>query len=84
MNRSVGLGIISLIVTLSVTANEACARESLQILASKTKRAVILIRHFDAGGRSKSQGTGFFITSDGLFVTNHHMLSQPALQKKKA
>ncbi len=82
MNRSVGLGISFLLITFSVTANEACARESLATLASKTKPAVILIRHFDAGGRTRSQGTGFFITSDGLFVTNHHMLWKPALQKK--
>lgn len=82
MKRSLGLWLVFLSVCMSMAGNVAGARESTSTLNNKARHAVILIRHFNAEGKSTGQGTGFFITGDGLFVTNHHMLGRKVLQKK--
>ena len=45
-----------------------------QKVASKVGPAVILVTVFDPSGRLVRTGTGFFISEDGRFVTNSHIV----------
>ncbi len=45
-----------------------------QKVASKVGPAVILVTVFDRSGRLLRTGTGFFISEDGRFVTNSHIV----------
>jgi len=44
-------------------------------LATLTRPAVVTIAVGNAEGDYKGQGSGFLITSDGLVVTNHHVIA---------
>ena len=46
----------------------------LRRAADKTAPAVILVSVFDASGKLLRTGTGFFISDDGKFVTNRHLI----------
>jgi len=46
----------------------------LQKVASKVGPAVILISVFDSSGKLLRSGTGFFISEDGRFITNWHVV----------
>ncbi len=50
----------------------------LQKVASKVGPAVILVTVFDPSGRLLRTGTGFFISEDGRFVTNSHIVEGAA------
>jgi len=45
-------------------------------LARKTRDAVVLIEVFDNGGNEITTGSGFFISADGLLVTNYHVIGK--------
>jgi putative serine protease PepD len=49
-------------------------RFDLVTLARKTRNAVVLIEVFDTGKKEIATGSGFFISSDGLLVTNYHVI----------
>jgi len=52
--------------------------EGLQELAAKTKPSVVLILTFNAAGAKLGSGTGFFVSTDGRVVTNHHVIEGAA------
>ena len=51
------------------------AQENLAALEEKIKSAVITIVTYDAAGKPKNQGSGFFISEKGQFITNCHVLA---------
>jgi len=48
----------------------------LVTLARKARDAVVLIEAFDSGGNEIAGGSGFFISADGLLVTNYHVIKR--------
>ena len=46
----------------------------LRKAASKAAPAVVLVSVFDASGQLLRTGTGFFVSNDGRFVTNRHLV----------
>jgi TonB family protein len=46
----------------------------LRKAASKAATAVVLVSVFDASGQLLRTGTGFFVSNDGRFVTNRHLV----------
>ncbi|MDI1450452.1 trypsin-like peptidase domain-containing protein [Polyangium sp. 6x1] len=47
-------------------------------LAERTKPSVVLLTVEDATGHELGTGTGFFVSSDGQIVTNHHVVDGAA------
>ena len=59
----------------ALLAWHAIAQENLPALVKKIKPAVITIITYDAGGKPKGQGSGFFISETGQFITTCHVLA---------
>jgi S1-C subfamily serine protease len=47
-------------------------------IASDAKPAVVLVSLFDAGGAKAGSGSGFFASTSGKLVTNHHVIEEAA------
>lgn len=62
----------TLALTLAVAAAAPAASE-LAALGERTRSAVVHLRVLEAG-RTVGNGTGFFISTDGLIATNHHVV----------
>lgn len=62
--------IFSLLLAPAVVGQEA----ELKDLARDAKPSVVQLKTFDALGQQSGSGTGFFVTSDGWLVTNHHVI----------
>jgi len=63
------LAVTCLAVAFAATADE------LKELARDAKSSVVLLRVLDRSGREVGSGTGFFVSSDGLLVTNQHVIA---------
>jgi len=64
------------IVPLLVLATSGPAPQlSVPDLAERTVGSVALITTTDAHGKALATGSGVFLTTDGLLVTNHHVVS---------
>ena len=58
------------------TSRSAAKPERLDLIAlsKKTRSAVVLIEVFDASSTPIATGSGFFVSSDGMLVTNFHVI----------
>lgn len=68
-------------LTLSISFSPAVASAAggeLAELAERTKPSVVLLTAEDAAGNKLGTGTGFFVSSDGRVVTNHHVVEDAA------
>ncbi len=65
-----------------MTAQDFNAQEvkaqDVKDLAREAKPAVVLLKVLDRFGNDVGVGSGFFITSDGVVVTNHHVIAGAA------
>jgi S1-C subfamily serine protease len=52
------------------------ARFDLRILAKRARNAVVSIEVFDNEKNSIGRGSGFFVSDDGLLVTNYHVIEK--------
>jgi serine protease Do len=87
-SRRVWLGAMLLMVALGLVfaAGQVLTRDDRDDLPRLVKRvqpAVITVMAYDAQGRALSQGSGFFITPAGRFLTNYHVLAQAARAEVK-
>jgi len=83
MSREVRLLLIIVtgsLVSLPVAAeDETEKRLTPAELFRQTSPAIVRVCAYDAQGRQKGQGTGFFISEDGMLVTNHHVIKDGVL-----
>ena len=78
MSRFVCL--LTVFAVANVSTADVSAQESALVdlspaqLFQETSPAIVRVFRFDAQGRQTGQGTGFFISDDGLLATNHHVI----------
>ena len=63
-----------LILVLLGLLNAASRADSIPEIVVKAKPAIVEIVTSDATGKPKTLGTGFFVSPDGLVVTNQHVI----------
>jgi len=78
MNRHPAVAAAWALLWLWLGTGQAIARESLTQLVKRIQPAVVTVVAYDAQGRVKGQGSGFFINQQGHFLTNHHVLTGAA------
>ncbi len=59
-----------------LAVNVPAAGDDLKDLARDARTSVLKLRVLDVTGREVGSGTGFFVSSDGLVVTNYHVIDQ--------
>lgn len=59
-----------------VTSSTAYSSFDLSALAKRARSAVVSIETFDNEGNSIGTGSGFFVSDDGLLVTNYHVIEK--------
>lgn len=69
-------GLLSLFWALSLPGTPGVRAQEPQLkdLARDAKPSVVQLKRLDALGQEIGSGTGFFVTSDGWLVTNHHVI----------
>jgi serine protease Do len=75
MTASLPVKAAFVLILQALLAWQALAQENLPALVEKIKPAVITIIIYDAGGKPKGQGSGFFISETGQFITTCHVLA---------
>lgn len=75
MTASLAFKAALVLIFQALLAWQASAQENLPALVEKIKPAVITILTYDAGGKPKGQGSGFFISEKGQFITTCHVLA---------
>ena len=68
----------ALIVALLVLSHAWSRADSIPEIVSKSKLAILDILAMDATGTPTKLGTGFFVSPDGLAVTNFHVIDGAA------
>ncbi len=78
-------------IVISLLALFACtwpvtaqAVERLELIANKAKRCVLHIWAYGPDGKPRFTGTGFFVSKDGMLVSNHHMLGKKVREEKNS
>src|SRR5215470_157734 len=71
MTKYLSSGLILVLLVFLKTPSKA---NSIPEIVAKTKPAIVEIVTTDATGAPKALGTGFFISPDGLVVTNQHVI----------
>lgn len=71
--RALFVAVVGLVALVAVPRHARAM--PLQELALKAKPSVVLLTISDAAGKKVSSGTGFFVSTDGRVVTNHHVIS---------
>ena len=65
---------LTLTCLIAVSTSPPAAGDDLKDLARDASTSVLQLRVLDVSGREVGSGTGFFVSDDGLLVTNHHVI----------
>jgi S1-C subfamily serine protease len=78
MGRTVVTGFLSLIMIVPAlfAAQSATTPSGIPAIAKAAKGCVVSIVMSDKEGKPISQGSGFFVTKDGLILTNYHVIDE--------
>jgi S1-C subfamily serine protease len=68
----------TLIIALLLLSNLFLRADSIPDIVKRTKAAIVEIVAMDEQGSPTELGTGFFISPDGLVVTNFHVIRSAA------
>ncbi len=67
---------VAAVAFVAAASFQSFAQAGVPRLVEESKSAVVTIMTYDNSNHEVSQGTGFFISSEGEIVTNHHVLGQ--------
>jgi len=83
--RRVGLAVVLLLAALGLvlSARQVLTQEDLPRLVKRIQPAVVTVMAYNARGEALAQGSGFFVTPGGHFLTNYHVLAQAARAEVK-
>lgn len=68
--------LLSVMLCLLLLTSIASAEQNLPAFIKEHEPAIMIIRTYDQAGRPLGQGSGFFISADGQFITNRHVLER--------
>ena len=75
MQSLIGRSTIVLLLSAGALLNQARGQSDITKLVSHVRSSVVTVIAFNADGKQVAQGTGFFISSNGTLITNHHVLA---------
>ena len=78
VNRNFLLRVVFAVFWMGLNASVSCIADTIPQLVTKTKPATVQILAFDENWSPIKSGTGFFISPDGLIVTNYHVIQGAA------
>jgi S1-C subfamily serine protease len=70
MRKQIALACCGLMLALDV-----CVADTIPEIVSHAKQSILVIYNVGADGIAQSLGSGFFISSDGLAITNFHVIN---------
>lgn len=73
-SRAVAVGAVVLAMCSSVGSAFPQVRPTITDVAKQRKQCVVMVATYDKDGGTLGIGSGFIIQSDGVIVTNHHVI----------
>jgi tetratricopeptide (TPR) repeat protein len=66
------------LLTVAGHVFSAKSQSGVTSLINQVRTSVVTVIAFNGDGKPITQGTGFFVSSDGMLITNHHVLAGAA------
>jgi hypothetical protein len=76
MSRIVTGVLLASLVPAVVAAQSVPARKDIPAIAKSANGSIVSIVMSDKDGKAIGQGSGFFVSKDGLVVTNYHVIAE--------